>query len=308
MGTRGGSGQVTLFTIKFSSSSDESEKPPPPSPPPAAKKRHSPVPKSEPVKVVTEVMHIDPASDGSHPPRPHSRQDQSDDVFTLPDDDEPAPPAPPPPSFPARPSPPQFRGVTVPKRIESISKTYVVSRDAKKHLNGKSVFFKLEEEMMPLFVAKFKKRTVAIFTADRGAHLSGTADAVLLVANESQDFSLRKPATENVLTVRIMSPTLPVENARKVTVNFFVERPGPPAQLVSKNPKLNPDGKVAHDFGGKFAIDSVKNAVLVAKQDGPPLLFIRKAGKDALEIDAWFLYEPLWIFAMGIASFMTKVK
>jgi hypothetical protein len=201
-----------------------------------------------------------------------------------------------------------LRGLAVPRRVEPISKNYVVARDAKTHLIGKSMFFRLEEQMVPLFVAKFKKSQVAIFTADREPHLRATSDAVMLVANETRDFSLRKSATEDILTIRIMPAALPVENARKLTVNFFVEQPGLPARLVSRNPKLNPDGKVVHDFDGKFAIHSVKSAVLVARQDGPPLAYIRKTGKDALDIDAMFPHEPLWIFAIGIASFMTKVK
>jgi hypothetical protein len=183
-----------------------------------------------------------------------------------------------------------------------------VKRDAKSHLTGKSVFFRLEESETPLFLAKFKKSHVAIFTADREPHLRATADAVMLVADEMRDFSLRTSATEKILNVRIMPASLPVENARRLTVSFFIEQPGLPTRLVSRNPKLNRDGKVVHDFDGKFAIHSVKSAVLVARQDGPPLSYIRKAGKDALEIDAKFPHEPLWIFAIGIASFMTKVK
>jgi hypothetical protein len=130
------------------------------------------------------------------------------------------------------------------------------------------------------------------------------------VNRELTDFSFRQSAvSKELLTVRFAAPSNPVENGRKMFVNFFVNvEVVPSGKLTSRNPKLMPDGSVAHEFDGRFAIDSVKNAVLVGATDGPPLLLIRKVGIDVLEIEVRFRHEVIWIFAIGIASFLTKVK
>jgi hypothetical protein len=100
----------------------------------------------------------------------------------------------------------------------------------------------------------------------------------------------------------------PVDNARKLYVTFFGQDEKVPPRFVSKNPKLSPEGKIAHDFDGRFAIDSVKNVVLAAKPDGPGLISVRKAAEDVLELEVRFDPDPLWIFAIGISSFLAKAK
>jgi hypothetical protein len=158
------------------------------------------------------------------------------------------------------------------------------------------------------FTAKFKKSRVAIFSGERTPRLSETPDAIILVCREFTDFSLQKsPLSARVMALRFIPRG--EENARKLTVTFFVDIDGlPGGKLTSKDPPLDANGAPAHDFQGRFAIRSVKNAILVATRDGPPLLEICKAGKNVLELDVQFPHDPLWVFAIGIGSFLTKVK
>jgi hypothetical protein len=219
------------------------------------------------------------------------------DVFLF-EDDEPPPVL--------SPSPP----ASLPNLPSFITKTYSVTRGTQKHLNGDSVYFKMQKNGQNLFTAKFKRSRLSIFNGDKSPRLREQPDAIVLVARNFCDFSFRKSfASKEILTVRFASISHPSENARKMAVNFFVEVEDLPGRkLISKNPKLNDDGKVIHDFEDELAIDSVKNAVLVAQTKGPSLVLIRKMKKDILEIDVRFNHETIWIFVIGIASFLCKAK
>lgn len=95
---------------------------------------------------------------------------------------------------------------------------------------------------------------------------------------------------------------------RQIIVNFFTPKKGTPPKLVSKPPRITHEGKVIHDFNGQFAYESIKNAALATSIHGPIVLCIKKVGADTLKIEPEFAHEALWIFAIGIASFVTKVR
>ncbi|OHT04584.1 hypothetical protein TRFO_27912 [Tritrichomonas foetus] len=205
------------------------------------------------------------------------------------------------------------RPTPIPQKIEHKNwPTYLITRDSKMHFNGRRLFFSFFDGSNQLYAAKCKSKNAESVFIMKGTkvHLGETADALVLVGNDSSDFSLRKNTNvdDEIMTIRIIPPKTPADTARKLTVSFFSPKDGTPARLTSKNPKLNPDGKVEHDFEGHFAVSSTKNAVLVAKANGPSMLLIRKTGPDAIEIETRFEHEDLWIFTIGIASFLSKVK
>lgn len=192
---------------------------------------------------------------------------------------------------------------------------YLITREKKMQINGRRILFSFFEGSRQIYSAKCKGKNphhVYIKRGDKPDSINNgdTADAIIMIGNEGTDFSLRKSSNSSneIMTIRITPARTPADTARKLNVIFFEPRDGAPARLMSKNPCLNPDGKPEHDFEGRFAIDSVKNAVLVDKTKGPSLMFIRKTGKMAIEIEVRFEHEDLWIFAIGIASFLSKVK
>jgi hypothetical protein len=186
---------------------------------------------------------------------------------------------------------------------------YVVQRQQKKRITGISTYFTIATNDQPLYTGKFKKTQVLIFDAGKDPRSVENPDAVLLIANEQRDYALRKQVqSDDILTIRFLPPESPLDNARKMFISFFKQDDCVPQRLVSKNPKLSADGKITHDFDNRFAIASVKNVVLSAKPDGPGMIMVRKAGPDALEVEVRFEHQPLWVFAVGMASYLTKVK
>lgn len=189
---------------------------------------------------------------------------------------------------------------------------YLITREKKTHINGTRLFFNFFVNEQHIYTAKCKTKKahhVYIMKGDN-AHLGSEADAIILIGNKSSDFSLREKRDlgSEILTIRILPPRTTADTSRKMTVSFFSPLNGTPKKIFTKCPGLNHNGKIEHDFEGKFAIESIKNAVLVAKHDGPKMMFIRKTGDDSIEIEAYFKHVELWIFAIGIASFLSKVK
>ncbi|KAK8895801.1 hypothetical protein M9Y10_013686 [Tritrichomonas musculus] len=198
------------------------------------------------------------------------------------------------------------------QQIKPENPIYLIKRETKAHLNGRRIFFNFYIGDQQVYTAKCKTKNSDHVYIMKGndAHLSSTADAIMLIGNDGSDFSLRKKEDlgEEILTIRILPPKTTADTSRKMTISFFSPLEGTPKKIFAKSPGLNPDGKIEHDFEGRFAVESIKNAVLVSKLEGPSLMFIRKTGKDAIEIEAKFKHEDLWIFSIGIASFMSKVK
>ena len=314
-----------LFTIKFESSSAEEscEEEPAPAPPPPEPAPRRPPP-TEPVKVTTQKVSAAPinfvteyseeedessANEDAMPkpadvPEPAPAPEVNEDVFTLQEDSSTV-------ESPSRP-PPQPRPVdaSFPKRITPIpkpdaSKTYVIAREKLGMLKWMYVVKQGETELP--FYGKAQKAGVGIYSDKQ---MKGAQEYILMIANDSRDFSLRRSPTDGheIMVIRFTNAKPPVDNARRLAVFLNAPKEGTPAKLTSKNPRLNPDGVPVHEFRGRFAIDSVKNAVLVASADGPPAAMIRKIGNEALEIDIKFPHEPIWAFAIGIASFVTKTK
>lgn len=198
------------------------------------------------------------------------------------------------------------------ENLETQYPIYLIKREKKTHLNGQRLFFNLYIGNQQIYTAKCKTKSAHHVYIMKGTdvHLGSTADALILIGNDSSDFSLRKKKDlgAEIMTIRILPPRTTADTSRKMTVSFFAPLEGTPNKIYTKSPGLNQEGKIEHDFEGKFAIESIKNAVLVAKPEGPKMMFIRKIGENSIEIEARFEHEDLWIFAIGIASFLSKVK
>lgn len=190
--------------------------------------------------------------------------------------------------------------------------TYLITREKKTHLNGTRIFFNFFEGSRQTYVAKCKTKKASNVYIMKGSevHMGSTADALILIGNDGADFSLRKKVNsgDEIMTVRIVPPKTSTDTTRRMTVTFFFPCHGSPSKLVTKPPSLNHSGKIEHDFEGRTAIESIKNAVLIDKTNGAGKLFIRKTAKDAIELDAKFSHDKVSIFTVGIASFLSMVK
>jgi hypothetical protein len=187
------------------------------------------------------------------------------------------------------------------------ARTYVCTREKKGALGG-TAFFSFHENAFCLYNARFKKTRAEIVAAGKELGRGCVPDCILLTSSKLLDFGLRSELTGcEMLAIRFSFAKGPVENCRRMSVTIFEDRTTP-LRLVTRNPALGADGKVVHDFEGRFAVDSVKNAVLIMRSDGPAVVLIRKAGKNVIEIELRMQHEPVWAFAIAIASFLSRAK
>lgn len=71
---------------------------------------------------------------------------------------------------------------------------------------------------------------------------------------------------------------------------------------VSRIPHRNKDAW-SLNFGKKFVINSIKNAIIV-DENAKRSLLIRKIEKEQLQVDSYRKYKPIFLFAFAIASFI----
>ncbi|KAH0792792.1 hypothetical protein GPJ56_003270 [Histomonas meleagridis] len=183
---------------------------------------------------------------------------------------------------------------------------YLVKRKKVTSIKGTRIFFTFEENSQALFSAKCKSSSPSKILIDKGTdvHLSSKPDAEINVENNVKDFFLENKSTgEMEVAARFSPPKWPADTARKLEIEFLKPKQGTPEKMESQNPPLSPNGKPIYDFGGHFAFDSVKNAVLYGSDKNQKLM-IRKVGDNEIEIEAWFENEPIWLFAIGIGSFL----
>ena len=194
--------------------------------------------------------------------------------------------------------------IEVPKPIIINYPIYLIQREQKIKFNGIRTFFRFNLLQQRYFSAKLKTRNtnyIPIVSGDE-IHLSGPAEAVIITGNDGKDFSLRNKSHtgHEILTIRYFEIS---KSIRKMLITFFDRNENCPktlkSRMVNNLPFLN--------FEGRYVIQSIKNAILFNEENGPNLLFLRKTGKNALEIEAKFDINPLFLFAIGISSFICSI-
>lgn len=183
---------------------------------------------------------------------------------------------------------------------------YRISREKKTGLLGATYTFRFYMLSEFILSAIYKKGADTINIIKEG---SSDVDACISIGNKTQDFSLRlgSKTGDEVLSIRFY-PKEGKNLARRMSVSFFIKKEGNPAKLFSRQPTESVQGHLTYNFNGRFHIQSVKNAVLFEKKGDPDLFWIRKIANEVIELQAAFPLEPLSMFAIGLASFITEIK
>lgn len=196
-----------------------------------------------------------------------------------------------------------------PHKEQPKSITYLINRDVHKGIS-KSILFTLMEHGNPKFASKIRSRKDVNIPIQKNITFvsSMPIDAVLVQGSKSQDFSLRDKDSygEQLLQIKFIPGSSPADVGRKAVITFKSLQ-GMPSKLLTRTPMIDPSGIPTYDFQGHYSQKSIKNAVFYENQNGPNLLMVRKVGKNQIEIDVHFECDPLWIFAIGVASFISTV-
>jgi len=188
---------------------------------------------------------------------------------------------------------------------------FTITRENSFKISGRRIYFRFNRETNCIFSAKCKSKGSEKIPIVSGSevHLRNPSDTVLIVGNNGTDFSLRERSQtgKELLTVRYYPKSIGTNSFRRMVITFFQKTEEMPQKLRSKTPTFTNDGVAIHDFEGRYSIASVKNAVLAEEESLPNLLMIRKIAKDAADIEARFPIDPVYLFGIGISSFLCSL-
>lgn len=104
---------------------------------------------------------------------------------------------------------------------------------------------------------------------------------------------------KHIMVIKFTIPRDHFDGTRKVHIALLTKT-DVPSPLVSL-PVTSISG-----YEGRYMIYSIKNSIIVDEKTKTPIITIRKTGSKELEIDTHFDLPPLWLFGLGIASFLGK--
>lgn len=194
-------------------------------------------------------------------------------------------------------------------------KTFTIKRSTSIMIYGKRIKFSILDGENVLFSSKFKGMEKIIpISAGAECHMKASEhDAYVITGNDFHDFSLReKSATgREKLTCRFFSYGKTMRTRRSVVTLFFHQSDSESndyvLRLTSRKPVVDDDGNVLHDFGGRKAVQSIRNVAYIDKESNLDLIYLRKTDDDILELDSKVNIGPLSLFAIAISDFMCNL-
>ncbi|OHS93262.1 hypothetical protein TRFO_40417 [Tritrichomonas foetus] len=183
--------------------------------------------------------------------------------------------------------------------------TIKIVREKRTKIGGTRLYFTGYQNSDHLYLAKAKKQNSKLIpiTDSNKIHLRNKERslAMLEMDNENSDFLLYEngPVKHHLMVVKFNAPKLEFDGMRKMHITFIghTDLPSPVVSL--------PLTSVA-PYEGRYMMYSIKNAVLVDDSTKTPIITIRKTKSKQLEIDTHFDIPKLWLFGLGIASFLGK--
>jgi hypothetical protein len=175
-------------------------------------------------------------------------------------------------------------------------------------LHGHRTHFQLARDGIPLFHSKLKSRRpnhpigISIgFTA----HFSQQTFAGFLYPKDKDQkmmITSGSPERTPLMSVEFRNVKGPFPKHIECVLIESQRR------FVSRKPVKDQAGHWSLSFGGKIAIPSVKNCVLVdAKQPETIALRMRRVSEVDCELDSFGVFEPLLVFGYGMAAFISRV-
>ena len=123
---------------------------------------------------------------------------------------------------------------------------------------------------------------------------------VMKITKNRSHFELRRGTDKNSLLTMVFGNDYGDElGPRKIKMEW------PNQQLIylSRIPIKTENGNWELNFNGKYVLASQKNAIIL-DENSKPVIMIRKVQKTILQIEVIHCIEPIYLFALGIASFI----
>ncbi|OHS93905.1 hypothetical protein TRFO_39944 [Tritrichomonas foetus] len=199
---------------------------------------------------------------------------------------------------------------------KSSYKTYNFTYCKKETIKGSRFHFQLTHEGIPLFHTKTKSRhpkKPSVISSGVDCHFSqNNFEGIVKCDQKRHIFSLHQHTIQGpeLLTMKITPVKGPVPKNTRIVIHNFQNHKNELAKdliLVNLKPTFDSNGHWNLSFGGKIAIPSVKNCILVKEGSEEAFMSIRRISHSQCEVDASNTFSPLWIFAIVMSSFFSTI-
>ena len=198
------------------------------------------------------------------------------------------------------------------------TKIYIFTYEKKEGLTATRHHFQLSLDGIPLFHTKTRSRhpngLAYISNGVKCKFSQNNYEGVLKIDKKQHFFSLRHKSQDGpeIMTIHMKATKGPVPKRTKVVLKNFGSsnstNENKKITLVNLKPTQESSGRWTLSFGGKLAIPSIKNCILVIKNGNEePLLTVRRISNTTLEIDAKDNFPPLYIFAYALSTFFSTI-
>lgn len=189
------------------------------------------------------------------------------------------------------------------KAILTESKIYVISRDIRMRINGKSTYFVMKCNGQEVHAAKYKQKydIIPIFKELKNTHFSSKAtDYVINVGQDKHDFSLRIKSRigRELLSIRYFTNYDSI--ARNSILTFYSISNPDPYKLFSLN-------YLGNKLAKQFQTESVKNAIYAPKNEENQIILVKKSSKNELTIESKLNLDPIYAFALAISAYLCSI-
>jgi hypothetical protein len=221
-------------------------------------------------------------------PFSESQVDPADSVFILASDSESEPPD----QVFQLPSPPTHDAGT----FRFIVTTQFTFR-------GRRTHYQLARDGYPLFHSKSKSwRPSSPIGISFGAssHFSQSDFVAIVVPGPKRRTFAVKHGNSSLLNIEFAETRGPHPKSIRISIGSEV--------FVNQQPKMGDNGHWQLSFGGKLAIPSVKNCIIVSEANSEIVaLQMRRVSASNCELDSFGVFPPLCIFAYAIATFVSPI-
>ena len=189
------------------------------------------------------------------------------------------------------------------------TRTIKVFRIKKNTLSGIHLYFrgvieakKGKEKQAFLAKAKSFNSQLIPITDSKTIHLKDKESlAMIEMESENSEFTVfgNLKKKEHYLSVKFIIPKVEHDSTRRMHVTFLglTDIPSP----IVSSPITSISG-----YEGKYMKRSIKNTILIDEKTQNSIISIRKVHNDQLEIDTHYDIPSLWLFSLGVISFLGK--
>jgi hypothetical protein len=175
-------------------------------------------------------------------------------------------------------------------------------------LRGPRLHFQLALNGHPLYHSKLKRRAPRVPTGistGYAAHFSqGSFAGFLYPKNKNQKILVTDGSAERVPLLAI--EFRPTKGSTPKEIECDLVQQG--RTFVSRKASQQPNGRWGLSFGGKIAVPSVKNCVLVdAAHPETIALRMRRVSETDCELDSLGVFDPLLVFGYAMAAFVNRI-